>query len=278
MAATVERYEKRVVGKSDGRSKSLMFLSVSAAIFYFSESFPAALVVLIFLFFLNSQFNSISDKEFSHFELNAIKQYKKWKDREYCPNRPIRNTQNQTYASQPADKPSQNVRDTLEEIKSCMASMRSLQWREFERVVARAFSMAGYKVYLGAGSNDNGIDITAYHENKKVVIQCKNYKNKISPDPLKSFITSVAINSADVGVFVASNGFSELTLKLAEQYSIQCLDCYDILAMLKPELDKPHIIKYLRRYDEAVRVSKMTEKERFYAKRTYLLNKRASFR
>lgn len=52
-----------------------------------------------------------------------------------------------------------------------------IHWRQFEGLTAEFFSRNGFKVKLGAGRNDGGIDIFATYKdtNNVIIIQCKRY-------------------------------------------------------------------------------------------------------
>lgn len=89
--------------------------------------------------------------------------------------------------------------------------IEKIHWRNFERLCAEYFRRNGYKVVLGDGRNDGGIDIRAFSNEKvslpSIVIQCKRYKseNKVSIETVKAFYTDVCFENAEQGVIATSS-------------------------------------------------------------------------
>ncbi len=89
--------------------------------------------------------------------------------------------------------------------------IEQIHWRNFERFCAEYFKRQGYKVILGPGTNDGGIDIRVFNENNSapdIIIQCKRYKteNKVQIETVKSFYTDVMFENAKSGL-IATTGY-----------------------------------------------------------------------
>ncbi len=94
--------------------------------------------------------------------------------------------------------------------------IETIHWRNFERFCAEYFKKQGYKVVLGPGTNDGGVDIRAYKEDgsaPEFLIQCKRYAgdNKVNIETVKSFYTDVQYENARHGLiattsYIASGG------------------------------------------------------------------------
>lgn len=85
-----------------------------------------------------------------------------------------------------------------------------IHWRNFERFCAEYFKKEGYNVILGPGTNDGGVDIRAFKDEKTapdLLIQCKRYnsKNKISIETVKSFYTDVLFEGAKQGIIATTS-------------------------------------------------------------------------
>lgn len=89
--------------------------------------------------------------------------------------------------------------------------IEKIHWRNFERLCAEYFRRNGYKVILGSGRNDGGIDIRAFSNEKtslpSIVIQCKrcNSENKVSIETVKAFYTDVYCENAEQGLIATSS-------------------------------------------------------------------------
>lgn len=89
--------------------------------------------------------------------------------------------------------------------------IEKIHWRNFERLCAEYFKRNGYKVILGNGRNDGGIDIRAFSNEKaslpSIVIQCKRYnsENKVSIETVKAFYTDVCFENAEQGIIATSS-------------------------------------------------------------------------
>lgn len=88
-----------------------------------------------------------------------------------------------------------------------------IHWRQFEGLVAEFFNRNGYKVTLGEGRNDGGIDIYAIKENEinkkpeAVIIQCKRYKrtNKVGVNYVKALYFDVVDKGVDRAIIATTS-------------------------------------------------------------------------
>jgi restriction system protein len=62
-------------------------------------------------------------------------------------------------------------------IKGLINAARSLSWREFEELVAKAYRRQGYTVIENPGSGpDGGIDLVLKKDGNLVLVQCKQWR------------------------------------------------------------------------------------------------------
>ena len=89
-----------------------------------------------------------------------------------------------------------------------------IHWRKFEALTAEYFERKGYKVQIGAGRNDGGIDVRVWSENSEFnqppvqLIQCKRTKSKIDTVLVKSLWADVVNENAKGGLIVTTSSFS----------------------------------------------------------------------
>jgi restriction system protein len=89
----------------------------------------------------------------------------------------------------------------------------SIHWRKFEELIGECFIKFGYKVEIGAGSNDDGVDLRAWREDDNnlpelIIIQCKRQKEKINKVTVKGLYADVEYEKATKGLLVTSSEFS----------------------------------------------------------------------
>ncbi|WP_078870885.1 restriction endonuclease [Streptomyces caatingaensis] len=102
----------------------------------------------------------------------------------------------------------------------------SVNWRKFEALVAEYFHRAGYEVQLGAGRNDNGVDVRVWESGTgidesppTVIIQCKREKRKISKVVIKALAEDVRWEKAKKGMLVATVDWSPGAREVAKTRS-----------------------------------------------------------
>ena len=87
-----------------------------------------------------------------------------------------------------------------------------IHWRKFEELVSECFTKSGYKVELGPGSNDDGVDVRVWKEdtstNPEYIIQCKRHKSKIDKVTVKGLYADVLEENATTGLLVTTSEFS----------------------------------------------------------------------
>ncbi|WP_334002365.1 restriction endonuclease [Burkholderia cepacia] len=99
-----------------------------------------------------------------------------------------------------------------------------MHWRRFEQLTAEFFHRAGFMVEIGAGGNDDGVDIRAWAEGAETadaptcIVQCKRQKDKIDKVTVKGLAADVTYNGATYGVIVTS---AELSMGAREVVKVR---------------------------------------------------------
>ncbi|MFA6124553.1 MAG: restriction endonuclease [Sphingomonas sp.] len=108
----------------------------------------------------------------------------------------------------------------------------SMHWRKFEGFTAEYFEREGYRVALGPGSNDGGVDLRVYPADAApdrppmILVQCKRQKAKIDKVLVKSVFADVFEEEADSGLIVTTSTMSpgaEAT-RTARSYPVEAAD------------------------------------------------------
>lgn len=107
-----------------------------------------------------------------------------------------------------------------------------MHWRKFEGLTAEYFDRQGYKVELGPGRNDGGIDVRVWKDKSGpgeaplILIQCKRYQNKIDRTVVKALWADVQWEKAQSGLIVTTSSLSPGAANdcIARGYNIEQAD------------------------------------------------------
>lgn len=89
-----------------------------------------------------------------------------------------------------------------------------INWRKFEGLTAEYFDRQGFRVELGPGRNDGGIDVRVWSAKAvpdcppATIIQCKRQKESVSKVIVKSLYADVLDERADSGLIVTTSKLS----------------------------------------------------------------------
>jgi restriction system protein len=108
----------------------------------------------------------------------------------------------------------------------------AMHWRKFEGFTAEYFEREGYRVVLGPGSNDGGVDLRVYPSDAEpdrapmILVQCKRQKAKIDKVLVKSVYADVIEERADTGLIVTTSTLSPgaETTRTARNYPVEAAD------------------------------------------------------
>jgi restriction system protein len=107
-----------------------------------------------------------------------------------------------------------------------------MHWRQFEKLTAEFYERDGYKVDLGPGSGDDGVDVRVWKpdanpgDSPLCIVQCKRQKDKIEKVVVKGLHTDVEFERAEYGVIVTTSELSPgaKTTILARGYDIEAVE------------------------------------------------------
>lgn len=121
------------------------------------------------------------------------------------------------------------------------ALLYKMHWRKFEELVAEYFHRQGYKVELGSGQNDDGVDVRVWSPKESKLgapqlhlVQCKRQKDKVEKIVIKGLYADVQYEGADLGVLVTTSSLSEGARKTirARGYPIEEVDGQKVVEWL----------------------------------------------
>jgi len=89
-----------------------------------------------------------------------------------------------------------------------------MHWRQFEKLTAEFYERDGFKVDLGPGSGDDGVDVRVWKPDASAddsplcIVQCKRQKDKIEKVVVKGLHADVQFEQAEYGVIVTTSELS----------------------------------------------------------------------
>lgn len=118
------------------------------------------------------------------------------------------------------------------EIKSFegdVALYKTASGREFERLVARAYSKSGYDVVEVGGANDGGVDLIVSKAGIKAIVQCKAHARAISPAVVRELYGTLTHANATIAILASTNGPSDNAREWARDKSIRFVSPDDLI-------------------------------------------------
>jgi restriction system protein len=120
------------------------------------------------------------------------------------------------------------------------ADIDKMHWRKFEQLTAEFLDRSGYRVELGPGRGDDGVDVRAWSKEgdvsrPSIIVQCKRQKDSVGKTVIKSLYADVIHAAATSGLLVTTSRISpgaEQT-RSARAYPIDVADRVTLREWLK---------------------------------------------
>lgn len=125
--------------------------------------------------------------------------------------------------------------------------VKTLQWRQFEKLLADILETFGYEIDLMQGTKDGGIDIIAFGNSEewgrhKYIVQAKRWSNRVGIEPVRELMFLHGHHRATKSCLATTSKFTKGAWELSEQYKWQLeLRDYD---GLKDWISRAYDIKY----------------------------------
>ena len=103
---------------------------------------------------------------------------------------------------------------------------------QYEHLVADTLKELGWKTRTTKGSGDQGIDVIATMNGKKLVIQCKLYSSNVGNAAVQEIVAGKAYEQAQFAAVVTNAKFTRSAIQLAKANDVFLLH-HDQLHKLK---------------------------------------------
>lgn len=101
-------------------------------------------------------------------------------------------------------------------------ALSSLDWKEFEHLLAGAFRRQGYQVMDNPPEPDGGIDLRLRKDEKRTYVQAKHWRNrKVGVRPVRELAGVVKTAGVEAGIVVSSIGFTREARQFAASAGIE---------------------------------------------------------
>jgi restriction system protein len=126
----------------------------------------------------------------------------------------------------------------LLESNRSLDQIRSLTWRDFERLVAAAFAEKGWSPELvGQSGPDGGLDLVLRKGKQQAIVQCKQRRlsmgGYVTEREVREFVGVIAARKAAKGFLVTSGVFAPEAREFSEKVpQLEMIDGRDLLQMV----------------------------------------------
>jgi ssDNA-binding Zn-finger/Zn-ribbon topoisomerase 1 len=118
--------------------------------------------------------------------------------------------------------------------KSVAEQVREIDWFQFEKLVALAYSGQGLVTRKGGANSDGGIDLVLEQQGERIGIQCKHWKAwNVGVKVVREMIGAMADARLKKGIIVSLKGCSGEAKALAARHSIELVEESGLLGLLK---------------------------------------------
>jgi HJR/Mrr/RecB family endonuclease len=111
-----------------------------------------------------------------------------------------------------------------QEVKYTIEDIDIMDGKEFEEFIALLFSKLGYLTEVTKSSGDQGIDIIAEKNGKKIGIQAKCYSHSVTNTAVQEVVAGKNHYNLDKVIVVTNNYFTKSAIELAESNNVVLWD------------------------------------------------------
>ncbi|HCL91749.1 MAG TPA: restriction endonuclease [Verrucomicrobiota bacterium] len=131
-----------------------------------------------------------------------------------------------------------------------LESVRSLDWFQFEKLVAFAYRKLGYTVSRRGGANpDGGIDLLLEKDGQRSAVQCKQWKSwNVGVKPVREFLGALTDAGIQHGILITLCGYTDEAKQLADKHGIEMVNETGLAHMLQSTAaaSDPEVLALLR--------------------------------
>lgn len=124
--------------------------------------------------------------------------------------------------------------EQISKIKS-IEDVSNLSWEQFEHFTAELYTNLGYKAeVIGGTGGDDGIDVIATRGRRRIIIQCKHWKDNLGVSKVREMFGVMHAEKASEVHIIALTGYTPAAIDFADkQKRIKLIGPEDIMALLK---------------------------------------------
>jgi len=89
------------------------------------------------------------------------------------------------------------------------SNFKNLNGDEFEKIIAKLYRKKGYRVYKTPVGADQGVDLTARKGKMKIIIQAKNWQDKVGNTDVLKTAGARQMQNATYALVITSSGFTK---------------------------------------------------------------------
>ena len=105
---------------------------------------------------------------------------------------------------------------------------------EFEYFVMNLLQKSGYEdVRITKASGDEGVDLTALKKGKKIAIQCKRYKDKITNKAIQEVFSGKHVYKCDEAYVITNSYFTDNAILLAKNHKVKLINRDQLFDLLE---------------------------------------------
>ena len=115
-----------------------------------------------------------------------------------------------------------------------LEQLRSIDWFQFEKLVALAYPKLGHTVKRRGGANpDGGIDLVIEKDGQRSAVQCKQWKTwNVGVKAVREFLGALTDAGIREGIFITLCGYTGEAKQLAEKHGIEIVNETGLARML----------------------------------------------
>jgi hypothetical protein len=115
------------------------------------------------------------------------------------------------------------------------AQLHSIDWFQFEKLVALVYRKLGYTVARRGGANpDGGIDLVIEKDGQRSDVQCKQWKKwNVRVKDVREFLGALTDARMQKGVFITLRGYTGAAKQLADKHGIEIVNETGLVNLLE---------------------------------------------
>lgn len=127
------------------------------------------------------------------------------------------------------------LRGTPRTTSEILDQLRSIDWFQFEKIVALVYRKLGYAVTRRGGANpDGGIDLVIENGGQRAAVQCKQWKTwNVGVKAMREFLGALTAAGIKNGIFITLRGYTGDAKQLAEKHGIEIVTETELAMMLE---------------------------------------------